>query len=483
MRDWADVNLSVKVLPAPGSGTGHSVATVLLVVMALLLSIPGPALAARESASPALAAAGTVYYVATNGSDANSGSLQQPWRTIAKANQELRAGDTAYVRAGSYDEYIEPEHSGTAGSKITYASYQNETVTLRGQAGTDKLVALPSQSYVVVDGFTLKYGHAPPGGDMRWPWVHLGEAGHHNEIRNCNIIREGDPLQLFLQGYLEFGIVLSGTTYNLIEGNTIRGVNQGIHIKNAPHYNVIRNNTISSTGQSSIAVGTSKGVMQGNLIEGNLMEGSAVEDGIQFLQDVSLPDGPQRMNDISNFGTIVRGNVFRYHAENAIDLKGAAHVVIEDNIIYGIIGSSNGPVYGWNRDAHASISRGNNTSTRDVIIRNNLIYDSSPAIRAHQGYKIYHNTLVGNNRDYTGPNSEWETLNKPNWTGVRQKEVGDGAIAVQNNIFVGHNSVEVSLLLTENQNGTSHADHNLYYNTLGAFFAHVRAPGTGTSSR
>ncbi len=217
--------------------------------------------------------------------------------------------------------------------------------------------------------------------------------------------------------------------------------------------------------------------MQGNLIDGNILEGSAVEDGIQFLEDVDLMPGPGREADVSNLGTVIRGNIIRSHNENAIDLKGAARVVIDGNLIYGIVGSSNGPRLGWNRNAHGSITRGNNTSTRDVIIRRNIIYDSAPGIRAHQGYKIYHNTLVANNRDYTGPNSEWTAEGRPAFSGIRQKEPGDGGIAIQNNILVGHNTVEVALYLLKNQAEPNHIDSNLYYNSRGVYFAHVRPTG------
>ena len=427
--------------------------------------------------APAAAANGTVYYVAESGSDANPGSLKEPWRTIAKASQELEAGDTVYIRGGAYDEYIQPANSGTPGNKITYTRFEDEEVVIRGQPGTARLVALHNQSYIVVDGLTLSYGHPPPEGDKRWPWVYIGEDAHHNVIRNCTIFRAGDPLSLFQRGYLEFGIVLNGTSHNVLEGNTIAGVNQGIHLKNAPTFNSILNNTITGTGQSSIVVGSSKGAMQGNLIEGNILERSAVEDGIQFMEDTDLPHGPGRKVDISNLGTIIRGNIIRYHNENAIDLKGTAHVVIEGNLIYGIVGSSNGPRLGWNRNAHGSITRGSNTSTRDVIIRRNVIYDSAPGIRAHQGYKIYHNTLVANNRDYTGSNSDWTAEGRPAFSGIRQKEPEDGDIAIQNNIIVGHNTVEVALWPRHDRSEPTTIDGNLYHNSNGVFFGFVKPSG------
>lgn len=72
------------------------------------------------------------YYVAPNGDDLSSGTLDQPWRTIEKAANTLVAGDTVYIRAGTYAERVVPQNSGTTDSLILYAAYPGETVTIDG---------------------------------------------------------------------------------------------------------------------------------------------------------------------------------------------------------------------------------------------------------------------------------------------------------------------------------------------------------------
>ena len=81
-----------------------------LVLIGLLLSygagssgaqVAAPDLTARSPAG-LLAPQASVYYVATSGSDANPGTLTQPWRTIQKAAATLQAGDAVYIRAGTY---------------------------------------------------------------------------------------------------------------------------------------------------------------------------------------------------------------------------------------------------------------------------------------------------------------------------------------------------------------------------------------------
>ena len=46
---------------------------------------------------------GAVYYVATDGSDADAGSFAKPFASLNKANSIVKAGDTVWVRGGIYD--------------------------------------------------------------------------------------------------------------------------------------------------------------------------------------------------------------------------------------------------------------------------------------------------------------------------------------------------------------------------------------------
>mgnify|MGYP002659356715 FL=1 len=42
------------------------------------------------------------YYVATNGNDANAGSIVSPFATLARAQSEAAPGDIVYIRGGRY---------------------------------------------------------------------------------------------------------------------------------------------------------------------------------------------------------------------------------------------------------------------------------------------------------------------------------------------------------------------------------------------
>jgi len=74
------------------------------------------------------------YYVAKNGNDSNPGTTALPWLTIQKAADTLVAGDTVYIKAGTYKEVVTPQNSGAPPAQyITYMSYGSDSVILDGE--------------------------------------------------------------------------------------------------------------------------------------------------------------------------------------------------------------------------------------------------------------------------------------------------------------------------------------------------------------
>jgi hypothetical protein len=57
------------------------------------------------------------YYVATTGSDTNAGTIDQPFATLQKGADTAQAGDTVYIRGGTYS--ITTPHSSGAGIDIS----------------------------------------------------------------------------------------------------------------------------------------------------------------------------------------------------------------------------------------------------------------------------------------------------------------------------------------------------------------------------
>lgn len=88
----------------------------------------------------------TTYYVqASGGSDSNSGTETNPFKTIQHAVNLVAAGDTVIVRAGTYVETVTIRNSGTATAPISIIAYPGEQPVIDGRAGVDGLNSgLPS---------------------------------------------------------------------------------------------------------------------------------------------------------------------------------------------------------------------------------------------------------------------------------------------------------------------------------------------------
>lgn len=102
-------------------------------------AIGGPAIRSHApmrplpAASTGLLAAGPKFYLdGERGNDANAGSEQSPWQTLAHALRQLKPGDTLYLRGGTYHEKVALSRSGTAEKPITVAAHPGELVVIDG---------------------------------------------------------------------------------------------------------------------------------------------------------------------------------------------------------------------------------------------------------------------------------------------------------------------------------------------------------------
>lgn len=128
------------------------------------------------------------YYVATSGSDSAAGTLAQPFGTIAKGLTSLRAGDTLYIRAGTYSERIDSNKqiipTGTSwGDAPIIAGYPGETVTLRGtfgSSGTDGIINLAANYIQYVEFRNLIL-------DQAYQNASLGGSANHVKFTNVTL--------------------------------------------------------------------------------------------------------------------------------------------------------------------------------------------------------------------------------------------------------------------------------------------------------
>ncbi len=136
----------------------------------------------------AAAARASTYYVSTKGSDKNSGSNAEPLRTVQKAADMARAGDTILVRGGVYREHVVLRFSGQKGKPIVLKNHPGERPVIQpGELGKEphghSILLQAEKGYqnpigwINVEGLEVRYG---------WDGVKIYNA-HDIIIRNCNI--------------------------------------------------------------------------------------------------------------------------------------------------------------------------------------------------------------------------------------------------------------------------------------------------------
>ncbi|HWE96270.1 MAG TPA: right-handed parallel beta-helix repeat-containing protein [Tepidisphaeraceae bacterium] len=117
----------------------------------------------------------SAWYVATNGSDGNAGTLSSPFSTIQHAANLAQPGDTVYVRGGVYHQSVTPPRSGTSSLPITFTPYNNEGVTIDGAdpvTGWTKsanAVYSAPQSWDLGEGYNQVFVDGQMVNEARWP--------------------------------------------------------------------------------------------------------------------------------------------------------------------------------------------------------------------------------------------------------------------------------------------------------------------------
>jgi parallel beta-helix repeat protein len=256
-------------------------------------------------------AAAATYYVSPNGADTNSCATAQTntngrqRRTIAAGVACLAAGDTLYIRGGTYtgsNNVIDSQRfvvrSGTSWSNaITIAGYPSETVTIRPSAPYSGIhLTTGAPAYLIFKDLIVDMVDVGPGVDG----VYLSNGAHHNRFQRLEVKNSGgngfafsdnngnSPFNEVIDCDIHHNGAMTGsntgygfyvfTSDNLIEGNRIYSNNgYGIHLyDNAGpqnvNRNVVRNNRIYDNGTGG---GSNFGIVVAwgadNLIYNNLI--------------------------------------------------------------------------------------------------------------------------------------------------------------------------------------------------------------------
>lgn len=123
-------------------------------------------------------------HVATHGNDTNDGSLDRPFRTVARAIQALSPGDTCFLHAGDYHEVIRLNGlRGKPTAPIVFTAYQGAKVRLNG--------TIPVEGRWEKEGLVYRMKVDTPIWQLfadeemvtaaRWPNAHMTDAHFWNQ--------------------------------------------------------------------------------------------------------------------------------------------------------------------------------------------------------------------------------------------------------------------------------------------------------------
>ena len=288
------------------------------------------------------------YYVSTDGDDDNPGTEAQPWRTIQKAADTLVAGDTVYIKAGTYQERVIPQNSGTAGNYIVYTAYPGDAVTIDGANITvpewGGLFEIVEKNYIRVSG--LRVMNAGP--NLHNPGI-LVDGSSHIIIENSYVYHTSDS---------GIGVWSSDNVtvdHNEVELACYNGYNEGISVGGTDTFEV-KNNHVHHSQKEGIDAkdGSSNGKVFNNHVHHT--------DAVGIYVDAW---------DKHTYSIEVFENVVHDIAANGLALASEQGGLLENVRVYNNVAYNNK----W-CGLHLHTCCTDNHPVRDVKIINNTFYDN-----------------------------------------------------------------------------------------------------------
>jgi Right handed beta helix region/Protein of unknown function (DUF1565) len=322
------------------------------------------ALAAASFLTGAVHAA--TYHVATTGSDSNPGTEKQPWRTVAKAVNAMVAGDTTYVRGGTYNEgLIQFRTSGSQSAPIKLLNYPDESpviecidptkfhrMILQHASGTHNAIG-----WITIEGFEIRNCwdgikmHSGHDITIRRNWIHhnpnQGILGNGTRVWvDRNIISHNGPFITKPTAIGAHGMYGNGTawtiTNNLIYDNLGFGIQQ--NGSNSSIYNpekhpgpefavsanwIVANNTIAYQHNAG-----------GMVVWGSTCNNVRIENNIFYENAASLSAATQGVHFTSTkcTGVVIKNNLFYASGSGGTKAFGSGategmHYTQSDNIV------------------------------------------------------------------------------------------------------------------------------------------------------
>ena len=362
---------------------------------------------------PTLTLAAT-YYIAPNGSNAFPGTENQPWQTLSKANQTLTAGDTVFIKGGTYGTFVEPVNSGTAQNPITYRNFGSDLVTI---SGASYGVRINGKSYITVQGINVtQCTHL----------LYIVNGAHHNTIASCKFSNQQNPSNWetsVISGNSQYnwihhsemsegGQCSSGgsddgsvldigtegsetdlTRYNLLENNTF--FHGGHHVVGLyAGYNTVRNNYLHNEGWSrgkgnrTLYLNGRNAITGHNVIEGNRFGYAAAPCDAQTVGNVAM----STPYNLFRFNMLYHHNAYGLGTYSYSGYSSGSYNKIYNNTIFNS-GTNIDPAFN-NGSENTAITFLHPTNTGNKL-HNNLYFSNFQVYRGFTSNQTFSNEWNG----------------------------------------------------------------------------------------
>lgn len=335
------------------------------------------------------------FYVSVSGSDDNPGTKSLPWKTIQKAADTLKPGETVFIREGTYSEQVSLSYrDNSAGPFITFTNYPGELVVLDGsnidiQYG-DGLILIKKTDYIRISG--LRIQHSNGAGIL--------VVGANNIVVENN--RTFDTVKS--------GIGIWASNHVVVDGNEI-----ALACNEHPGYPASEENLSIAAGSSYVEIRNNHIHQAANIPDGFAGgEGINVKDG---AHDVNIYNNVVHLDERSDgkpsnrlaFGldgwtnetyNISFFNNIAYNNETGFVVESEEGATVHDIFIYNNIAYNNGTGFlipNWKKN-ESSLKKNvyflNNTAylnkigfyinsvmIENIVFRNNIIWESMTAIK------------------------------------------------------------------------------------------------------
>jgi parallel beta-helix repeat protein len=360
---------------------------------------------------------GNKYYVdISKGSDANNGRSEKlAFKTINKANDQINAGDTIYVKNGVYSENITIKQSGTVNSPILFQAFPGHKPFIKGtQDGTFKIEG----NYIQIMGFEITSVVDGSG-------IHVGSGNHHTRIFKNEIHDSGCG-----------GVSGQETDYLRIESNIIYrnsfrspflcsgiSIYQAVSFDAKPGFhNIIR-------GNISYANENKRAKEDGTVTDGN---------GI-IIDDFRHTQGQKKLPKYTA-STLVENNIVFDNGGRGIHIFQSDNVVIRNNTVFKNLKSIN--LYGTTNGELSAFFSSN------IRFYNNIAYAANSSkktlVNDYSSDNVWDYNLSYNGTIFFGSGKSSGTLGKHNLINVPPLFVNPSIAANKANFRLQVNSPAIN---------------------------------------